>query len=1236
MSPLLFLVTLITSFKSVLSLKNEYISNRNYNPNIIHNYILRRTNEINDAKCDCLPSDFNNNANSNVNGFIICCLKCLKNGSIKFKDLVMFVKLYIILIDNREIDTSKFNKIENLTVNITRKIVNNDTMIDQISEILNKTNLTDLMIDFIHRIEKPQDITEKYICEFLNNLLNMEGFFELFQSLYNSLKTEFLDITGEILATFENDLTDIFNIIRTKMGEHIDDTIVFIFRLFKDYKNKDLVFNDIEKFIIEHNTSFNKIKEIMMEEKIINFLIQLIDVNNPIIINIKNSIFSNKKTLGLLLDILRNKKSLELVIKVLKNLDNTEILEETIGKLASSIIDANSTMLEPITKFLFDLIFNNTNNNESITIMHVSDFQKFIANFVNGLNSNFSFTEDCKELLNYTFFDIKTKNKSIFYFYFHKYLFDSSRNNGDFLSFDNCMYNSYNFSAPPKYNISPTYIIGIINEVDEKKKHKNSSFYFKFNFLKSYCFPFGYKNETSKAKKSPMCKESDYLNAFLLLNRFYKSKNFSNINIFSINESNIFPNALEKFYGVLGILLLGFPLLIYLFLLISGNIIAKKQIKKINEIDESNKNLKTKKNKLIEVNNKINIKKIIFPRWYQYLNECFNIRNNINKLFNFSFNSINYNNFKGMTYTKGTVGIFSILTVFGHVFISLINLPNKNYGIYNYYLMMSNPFYFILFIGYRYSPRILFSCSGYSLIYKYLCYIEQEPKLYFLKFVFLQSYKYLILIFSIIFIRFLLYYVVFLLVQIKRPVWEIFKYFIESEGNFIWRFFSFLVYFNEEDNSIRQNLIFFFYIPINEVLLFLFGTALISLGYKFKLRIDIIIIVIILLVYLLKILLFIITQNNENKMYTTTDYYLYDYGLNIMHPLFNLNYFLIGMFFGLINYSIQKGITDLEEKNNYQNIFLLTDYKSINDEDNHSILNQSTFSTKHNNIDIDELKVNKDNSALDILSNKSSNNNKLSKTFTSLNKKNKNNKDKRTKRKNDVDNESNVNFGKFIAEESELGSKKIEYSERIKEMPFLIWPIKFSNFHKTNKDKLILNLVIFIAFLLLLFLIDAQSIFTWAKIDTKKEGKDRIEELSFKKVIPQQALNIIFLLDIEVVIFAVQWINLIFYFKEIGIIKSFLNHVYWSFFVKIYFSFNIVSVTVIFCVFYINENVIKFNLSNIFLYTFIDLVFILIFTIAVYCCFELPFKKVFKIFLRGKDALSNERDDDEYDEEEEK
>ena len=147
-------------------------------------------------------------------------------------------------------------------------------------------------------------------------------------------------------------------------------------------------------------------------------------------------------------------------------------------------------------------------------------------------------------------------------------------------------------------------------------------------------------------------------------------------------------------------------------------------------------------------------------------------------------------------------------------------------------------------------------------------------------------------------------------------------------------------------------------------------------------------------------------------------------------------------------------------------------------------------------------------------------------------------------------------------------------------------------------------------------------------------GKKRVEELSFTKVIPEISLNILFLLDIEVAIFVIQWINFILYFKEVGIIRNFLNHVYWSFFVKSYFSFNLISITVILLLFNITETVIKFNFSNIFLYTFINIILILLFTIVFYCCFELPFKKVFKFFLKGKDALNNEEDNDEYEEEE--
>ena len=45
------------------------------------------------------------------------------------------------------------------------------------------------------------------------------------------------------------------------------------------------------------------------------------------------------------------------------------------------------------------------------------------------------------------------------------------------------------------------------------------------------------------------------------------------------------------------------------------------------------------------------------------------------------------------------------------------------------------------------------------------------------------------------------------------------------------------------------------------------------------------------------------------------------------------------MFFGLINYSIQKGITDIYEDNNYKKYILLKDSKFYNGKDSHSDIN---------------------------------------------------------------------------------------------------------------------------------------------------------------------------------------------------------------------------------------------------------------------------------------------------------
>ena len=1235
---LLSLIIFITYFKSIFSLKREYIPNCNYNLKTFQNYTLRTLYESSEIDSDCFPINLTNITNHTYVEVFKCTLKSWKNNITKFRDFVKNVKDIIPIFD--KIDSDKISKMDKIILNITKKIVNNSTTIDTMSEILTNTNFTDIISGIITAYETWKKFNKTIAYDLLNRLLNIEQFKELFLTLYKESRTDILDLVEEFFKIYDKEIYHVFKILKDQLGDIFDDIFSFIFDIIKVYKEKGSIFDIITKFLKDHYKIYDRIKAVMMDKSIKNLLNILIDIEDSILNRTKTIILGNDEFLEMFLNIIKDEKSLNLGTEILKNINNFTFLKENMAEFLSRIVTANNSMVEPLTHFFFELIFNVTNANDEISVMAFSGLQLFIKNIFQELNYSQNIGDDCKALFEYTFFNEKLSDKSLFFLYLQKYLFDSSRNKANFLPFDNCMDdNNVKISPGLEYNISPAYIIGLLIENQVKDNNQNSSFYFKYNYLKGYCFPFAYKNETQKSNNTPMCNDTEYKEIFLALFHFYSTIHDINITAFSINKSNYTPSPLENFFGVLGILILVFPILIYIFLLISGNIIANKQ-KKINEIDKMNKNPKMKRDELFEVNNERKIKKIIYPGWYQYLNEFFNIKNNGKELFNFSLNT-NYNNLKGMSYIKGMVGIFSILTIFGQTFIALFNLPTKGYGIWDYYLTMSSFFYFFLYIAYRYSPRILFSCSGYTLIYKYLCYIEQDQRLYFLKFVFLQSYKYILLIFIIIIIRFPLYYIVFLIRQSKRPTWEIFKHFIDNDKKFFMRFFTFLIYLDDKDNSIKQNLIFYFHIPINEVLFFILGTGLISLGYKFKLRIDIIIFALILLIYIIKIILFLKNHIQDEKIYTTIDYYLFKCGLNLIHPIFNLNYFLIGMFFGLINYSIQKGITDLEKKN-YQNIYPLLDSKyilNINDEkddededkENQIIKKQLTFSIGETNSDKGNLNSDEASKTDESLIKLSSNNNKLFRDFINQGKKIKN------RKINDINNiniDSNENFEKFINEEKGKGSKKIEYSERIKEMPFLIWPIKFSNLHKEYKNKLLLTIIIIIAFLLVIFFMFAQVLFIVTNINTDLDGKQLIEELSFRKIIPKPALNFIFLLDMEIAIFIIHWVNFVFDFKEFGIIKNFLNHAYWAFFVKSYFSFNLISVTVILFLFYITETSIKFNFSNIILYSFIDLVLILLLNIVFYSCFELPFKKIFKFFLKGKEALNNE-ENDEYDEDEE-
>ena len=54
----------------------------------------------------------------------------------------------------------------------------------------------------------------------------------------------------------------------------------------------------------------------------------------------------------------------------------------------------------------------------------------------------------------------------------------------------------------------------------------------------------------------------------------------------------------------------------------------------------------------------------------------------------------------------------------------------------------------------------------------------------------------------------------------------------------------------------------------------------------------------------------------QKELYPTLYFYLFGYGARMINPFYNLPDFLIGMYFGMINYNIQRGVMIYKKDNN--------------------------------------------------------------------------------------------------------------------------------------------------------------------------------------------------------------------------------------------------------------------------------------------------------------------------------
>ena len=296
------LMILITSFKSIFSLKNEYISNCNYNLRRLRNNTFITESEY-FGDCNCLPTygqfiDYIKNITDlNFTKIIIYTLNSWKNNSIEFIIFANYSKLFLnecgpkIFVD--------LDKIGKLIYNITKEILNNDTMVNQFAEIIkpknNKTIFADLIIELLNKPGKWANMSKNYTYDFLSRLLNITGFIPLFNGVYKVLKNDILDLTQEFFLTFYPEIGNIFVLLRKELNNILDDILTLIFQIIKNYKDRDTVLDLIRDFALAHNSSYDKIKEVMLNDTMKVFYELVIFKDDELLIQTKDLLLKKKK-----------------------------------------------------------------------------------------------------------------------------------------------------------------------------------------------------------------------------------------------------------------------------------------------------------------------------------------------------------------------------------------------------------------------------------------------------------------------------------------------------------------------------------------------------------------------------------------------------------------------------------------------------------------------------------------------------------------------------------------------------------------------------------------------------------------------------------------------------------------------------------------------------------------------------------------------------------------------------
>ena len=335
--------------------------------------------------------------------------------------------------------------------------------------------------------------------------------------------------------------------------------------------------------------------------------------------------------------------------------------------------------------------------------------------------------------------------------------------------------------------------------------------------------------------------------------------------------------------------------------------------------------------------------------------KCFSMSHNFNKLDEQNIND------EGLSFIKGIRGINIFFYTIGMVFIIILHSPSKMYSPQIITELFQNPFYCIIFYSVKYAPVFLMACSGATLGFKFLNFLDEKikqknfeesgkeekkvninnlnndnsdiitrnkkPEIDFesihkgllFRFIFYQFGRYFNFIIILLFTRYSLYYFTDLIGK-QNPTWEYFCIFLNEKITLSEMILNFLlfprfnfIHDNNDDNDPIFSIIFdYYWLAFNEIILFLIGINIIYYCIKKKKQILYAVYIISALCILFKISFYVFKinkykENDDNYApYILTYSY---YGKIIINPLSNLGIYLIGVYYGILLYAYHKEIS---------------------------------------------------------------------------------------------------------------------------------------------------------------------------------------------------------------------------------------------------------------------------------------------------------------------------------------